>query len=642
VARPGLQTAAYGSWRSELSSERLVRGALGLGQPRLDGGSLYWLEARPEEGGRQCVVRLRGSAIEEVSPPDANVRSQVHEYGGGDYLAAGGRLFFVRFAEPGIQLLDGSGARSVAGSEPGARYADFALSADGIWLVCVEEAPRPEREPANRLVAFHLQDGRRHVVDDSFDFVSSPRFAPGGDRLAYTGWNHPNMPWNGTELRVLAWGARGPAGSSRCVAGGPDESICQPRFSPAGRLTFVSDRSGWWNLSQLDEAGQVCPLLAREAEFGSPQWVFAQSSYDFVAETRILCSYGSGGVQRLAVLDLERGRLRDLAADWTAVDGVRVAGDRACFLGSSASRPRTLCLLSLRDGSVREVRRSSPELLDDAWLSKPEAIEFPSRAGRRAHAFVYRPRNPAFRGPPDALPPLLLKSHGGPTAAAQPTFEPGIQYWTTRGFVVVDVNYAGSTGYGRQYRDLLRGQWGVRDVEDCLAAAEHLVARGIVDPDRLAIRGGSAGGYTTLCALTFHEVFRAGASYYGIGDLEALARDTHKFEAHYTDWLVGPYPESRALYLARSPIHHSQGLSCPVVFFQGLDDRVVPPSQAEAMAAALAARDIPHAHVTFEGEGHGFRQAANIRTALDGELFFYAQVFGFPVEIQPEAVRMRL
>jgi dipeptidyl aminopeptidase/acylaminoacyl peptidase len=637
--RAGRQTAPYGAWRSPLTSDLLVAGGLSLSQPRLDGGEVHWLEGRPAEGGRQVVVRARDGAIQDLSPPGTNVRSRVHEYGGGDYLVAGGALFFVDFAEPGVFRADARGVTRLGGTLAGARYADFALSPDGRWLACVEEEPRPGGEPANRLVAFACAGGERRVIEDAFDFVSFPCFRPDGGAVAYTAWRHPDLPWDATELRLAAWGPRGPAGPARTVAGAPGESIFQPGFSPGGRLTFVSDRTGWWNLEQLRGEARVA-LCPRPAEFGVAQWVFGLSTWAFVDEGTILASFGAGGAQRLARLDLANGALRELALPYGEFQGVRVEGRSACFVAASATRPAAVCRLDLDTGRVGELRSSFAAELEPDLVAEAEALEFASAGGRRAHAFVYAPRHPRCAGPPGERPPLLVKSHGGPTSATTPSLRLAIQYWTSRGFAVVDVNYAGSTGYGRAYRDLLRGAWGVVDVEDCVAAARHLADAGLVDPRRLCISGGSAGGFTTLCALTFHDAFAAGASHYGVADLESLALDTHKFESRYLDGLVGPYPERRDLYVARSPIHHVGRLARPVAFFQGLDDRVVPPSQAEAMVAALAARGIPHAYVTFPGEQHGFRRAENIRTALDGELFFYAQVFGFDVDPKPEAVRL--
>ncbi len=631
---PPVTEKPYGSWPSPITSARVVAGARRLSLPRLDGERVAWLEGRPEEGGRQVVMAaVPGQAPEELSPADVNVRSRVHEYGGGDYLLRDGRLYYVDFASQ--RLFGPEGAIS----EPGPRHADMALSPDGRWLVAVEERPRDGAEPENRIVALPAAGGSPQVVASGHDFVSSPRFSPDGSRLAFTAWSHPDMPWDASALYVVAWGRDGPSGDPRRVAGGAGESVQTPRFAPDGRLTFVSDRSGWWNLHQERDGGvhALCPM---EAEFGRPEWVFGLCGYDFVDDATILCRYGRGGVDRLARLDVASGRLDDLALPYEWFDGVQVADGRAVFLAGSPVRAPEVVCLDLADDSTRTLRHSGPADLDPAVFSRPQPIEFASADGRTAHAFYYPPSNPGVRAPESERPPLLVKSHGGPTGAAHPVLDLRIQYWTSRGFAVVDVNYAGSTGYGRAYRERLRGQWGVADVEDCVAAARDLAGRGWVDGERMAISGGSAGGFTTLCALTFHDVFGAGASHYGIGDLEALARDTHKFESRYLDGLVAPYPEGKAVYEARSPLRATERLSCPVIFFQGLEDEVVPPNQAEAMVAALASRGIPHAYVPFEGEQHGFRRAENIVTALDGELFFYASVFGFEVDVAPEAVRI--
>jgi dipeptidyl aminopeptidase/acylaminoacyl peptidase len=632
--------APYGSWASPLQAGLVARAARRLSQPRLDRDFVYWLEGRPDEGGRQAVVRARGvGGSEDVTPDSANVRTLVHEYGGGDFLIRAGELVYVDLTQTGIQRLGAEGERPLGGTLPHARYADFDLSSDGRWLVAVEEEHREGQEAENRIAVFDLAAGARRVTAAGHDFVSTPRFSPRGDRLAYLCWEHPNMPWDGTTLFVAPFRAGELAGTPRPVAGGRDESIFQPSFSPGGRLTFVSDRSGWWNLYQERESGTVS-LCSRKAEFGLPQWVFGMSTYGFVDEETLLCIYRENGIERLARLELRQGRLVDLSTPLTSFDGLDVAGPRACLIGASATTPPAIYSLDLEGGRLEELCRSFEVDFDPGFLSHPEAIEFPSESGRSAHAFLYRPTHPQQQAPAGERPPLIVKSHGGPTSATSSALELSTQYWTSRGFAVADVNYGGSTGYGRAYRELLRGAWGVVDVDDCTNAALFAASQGIADRERLAVSGGSAGGYTTLCALTFRDVFAAGASHYGVGDLEALARDTHKFESRYLDRLVGPYPERCDLYVQRSPIHHTARLSCPVIFFQGLEDRIVPPNQAEEMVAALAARGIAHAYVAFEGEQHGFRRAENIQTALEGELFFFARVFGFSVDVRPQAVRI--
>ncbi len=637
------QVLPFGSWPTELSADRILAGALRLGSPQIDGGWVYWLEGRPGEGGRQAIVRARpGQAPADVTPSDLNVRTLVHEYGGGDFRVQAGRLVHADMSEQRVWLRDVDDPETGRLlSEGGPRYADFAFSPDGRWLAAVQEAARERDEPENTIVVFDLQASAVPIVLASgHDFVSFPRFSPDGARLVYTAWNHPNMPWDGTRLFERAFGPDGPIGEATLVAGNDDESIFQPGFSPDGILTFVTDRSGWWNFVRIQADGRLERPCPREAEFGKAQWVFGMSTWAYLDAQSILCSVGSGGVDRICRLDLASGELIDLELPYESAVGLAVAGEAACFVAGAPDRATAICHFDLGTGAVVDLRRSFDLAIPEAGLSRPEAIEFETEGGLSAHAFFYPPANPDFTGPDDALPPLLVKSHGGPTAATAPVLNLSIQYWTSRGFAVVDVNYGGSSGYGRAYRERLRGRWGIVDVEDCVNAARQLVKAGRVDLDRLAISGGSAGGYTTLCALTFHDVFRAGASYYGIGDLEALARDTHKFESRYLDGLVGPYPQTADRYRKRSPIHFTDRLGCPVIFFQGLEDKVVPPNQAEAMVEALAKRGIRYAHVTFPDEQHGFRRAEIIRTALEGELYFYAQIFGFETDVHPEGVEI--
>jgi dipeptidyl aminopeptidase/acylaminoacyl peptidase len=630
--------APYGTWSSPLRAARIAAGGRRIGSPRFWRGEPCWLESRPEQGGRVALMGWRGGAARELTPEGANVRSRVHEYGGGELGCAGDALVYVDFAKPGIQRL---GGEPVPATLAGARYVDFAGSPDGRFLLAVEEEHGAgAREPANRLVAFDLLRGRRIVALDGFDFVSSPRFSPDGRRAACLAWNHPRMPWLGTELLLLPWDADGPAGAARRVAGGPAESLFQPEFAPDGRLLVVSDRSGWWNLYRLGEDGALRCVHARAAEFGAAQWGLGMSCYDVVSASEALCAFAASGSQRLARLGLDTGRLEPLALPWCDFEGVRVdrASGRALFVAAGPRSAAALVSLDLASGRWQELARACDDALDPDEIASPEAIRFPSAGGREAHAFLYRPKSARFEGPAAEQPPLVVKSHGGPTGCTSPSLRLAHQFWTSRGFAVVDVNYGGSTGYGRAYRDLLHENWGVVDVEDCANAALFLAREGIVDAALLVASGGSAGGYTTLCLLTFRDEFAAGASHYGIGDLAALARHTHKFEAHYTDWLVGPWPAASARYRERSPIHHTDRLRRPVIFFQGLEDRVVPPAQAEAMAAALAARGVRHAIVRFPGEGHGFRRAEHIQRALEAELWFYGEVLGFPVDSTPAPV----
>lgn len=647
---------AYGSWPSPIDSGVLVAGARVLSAPRIVGDRLYWLERRPSEAGRQVVMGggLAGLVVGgadarlvdpgEASPPGVNVRTRVHEYGGGEYTVWRDWIFFVDDADRRVH-----GGRIGAPARPltpaGAAYADLAISNDGRWLVAIEERPCAGREPENRLIAVELDLGDAsglatasaiRVVAAGHDFYASPTFDPQSRRLVFLAWDHPRMPWQGTWLEQVGWGHDGPAGPVRRLAGGTCESLFQPGFSEAGTLYVVSDRSGYWNLLRVDDAG-TRPVHRLAGELGRPQWVFGLSTWAFLGPAHVLASVTRAGRDALCEIALESGACRERPADFVTVGGVVAGSGFAACVAGSPRHGLALHAWSLADGTPRVVRDGGLPASIEASPSVAEAIEVCLPDGRTTHAFVYAPRSEACEGPPGERPPLLVKSHGGPTSATSAAFDPRIQFWTSRGFAVADVNYAGSSGYGRAYRDALEREWGVLDVADCVAVAESLAAEGRVDPARLAITGGSAGGFTTLCALTFHDVFRAGASHYGIGDLEALVRDTHKFESHYTDWLVGVWPEERARYVERSPIHHADRLHCPVIFFQGLEDRVVPPNQAQAMVEVLARRGIAHAYVPFEGEGHGFRRAENIRTALDGELYFYSRIFGFEA-LRPAAV----
>jgi dipeptidyl aminopeptidase/acylaminoacyl peptidase len=491
----------------------------------------------------------------------------------------------------------------------------------------------------NVLVAIGLAQGDATVLASGDDFYACARVSPDSRQLAWLSWNHPDMPWDGTRLWLAPLRADGTLGHAHCVAGGPDESIFQPSWSPQGELHFVSDRSGWWNLYRLRDAA-VQPLLPMAAEFGAAQWAFAMSTYGHCDDGRIVCTYVQDGRSHLAVLAGDAEGLRTVPTPYCTISDVQVAGDNVVFIGTRVDQGAAIVRWNLALGTGQTLRESSPSDLPAAWVSVAQPLAYATTGGATAHAFYYPPTHPHLRGADGERAPLLVMTHGGPTGSTDAGLRWPVQYWTSRGFGVVDVNYRGSTGYGRAYRRALDGRWGVLDVDDAIAAASHLIERGDADPHRVAIRGSSAGGYTTLCALTFHDFFSAGASHYGIGDLEALARDTHKFESRYLDRLIGPYPQAAALYRQRSPIHHTDRLSRPMILFQGVQDRVVPPAQAEAMFAAVRARGLPVAYLLFDGEEHGFRRAENIMRALEAELYFYGRVFGFapadaiePVEI---------
>jgi dipeptidyl aminopeptidase/acylaminoacyl peptidase len=476
-----------------------------------------------------------------------------------------------------------------------------------------------------------------NILVDGHDFFSSPRLSADGRRLVWLAWDHPNMPWNGTTLYLAELDDTGAvAGEPEIIAGGPEESIFQPEWSPDGdAVIFVSDRSDWWNLYRFELSSRASrPIVPMAAEFGAPQWVFGMSTYAFAGPDRIVCTYSEAGLWRLGIVDLATGTLRTLETPFTQFASVRADREQVVVLAGSPSLPASVVEFDLGTGQHRTLKKAT-DILDQAdlgiagYLSSVEAVEFPTAGGNTAFGLYYDPHNPDYAGPAGEKPPLLVKVHGGPTSAAPSTLNLGIHYWTSRGIAVLDVNYGGSTGFGRAYRDRLHRNWGVVDVDDCINGARFLIERGLVDPKRIVITGGSAGGYTTLAALAFRDFFQGGASHYGVSDAAALARDTHKFESRYMDWLIGAYPEEEALYRERSPLFHAERLSKPVIFFQGDEDAVVPPNQTEAMVDALRSRGTPVGYLLFSGEQHGFRQAANIKRALDAELYFYAiEVFG--------------
>ena len=639
---PKKTIGSYGTWESPITSDLIVADTVGLMEARAVGEDVYWIEIRPQEKGRSVIVRRRPDGrVEEVTPAPFSARTRVHEYGGGAFTVHEDTVYFANFSDQRIyrQRLD---------SEPepitpvGAmRYADMVMAPDGQGMVAVREDHSAEgREAVNTLVWLEPNGGGEgEVLAEGNDFYASPRFDPKGERLAWLSWNHPNMPWDGTDLWVADISSEGVLSPPAKVTGGVTDSIFQPEWSPGGALHFVSDRTGWWNLYRWNsgEPEALCPM---EAEFGRPQWIFGLSTYGFESETRIVAVYEKEGRSHLARLDIESNQLESIPTPHTQIWKIGVEKGSVIMIGGSPDRPSELVRLDLSSDAIEVVRRSNPLLMDDAYLSVPEAIEFPTTGGLTAHAFFYPAKNDGYSAPEGEKPPLLVMSHGGPTSATDTTLNLRIQYWTSRGIAVVDVNYGGSTGYGREYRARLNGRWGLVDVADCINAAQYLIDMGHVDPQRVAIRGGSAGGYTTLAALTFHDFFGAGASYYGVSDLEILARDTHKFESRYLDSMIGPYPERKDLYVERSPVHFVDRLSCPVIFFQGLEDRVVPPNQTELMFDAVRKRGFPTAYVAFEGEDHGFRKAENIKRSLDAELYFYGRVFGFEPADDIEPVRI--
>ncbi len=626
-ATAGPSIAPFGSWRSSIPIDLLVSGLVPLREPALDGQDIYWIEGRPNEGGRQVIVRMNpDGSIVDITPPGVNARTRVHEYGGSAYAVHDGVVFFSNFRDGRLYRQDRGREPRPITPEGQFRYADFEIDDARGRLIGVREDHSGPGEPENSLVSVPLEGGDIAPIAGGSDFYAAPRLSPDGDHLAYLCWDHPNLPWDGTQLRVAHVGSVG-LGHDDLVAGGADEWIAQPRWSPQGILHFVSERTGWMNLYRWVD-GRVEPVAPMPAEFAHADWVFGLSTYGFAGDGGVLAVGRGDGHDRLYVIG-SAGAPSLVDVPFTEMEYVRVAGDWAVFVGGGPIRFQSMVRLALRDGSWTILRRSTSAHLNPADVSVAHHIEFATMGGRTAHALFYPPSNHAFEGPPGELPPLIVTSHGGPTSAASTTLSITTQLFTSRGFAVLDVDYGGSTGYGRDYRKRLEGTWGITDVDDCVAGARHLAEGGLVDPGRLAIRGGSASGYTTLCALAFRGDFRAGVSYFGIGDLETFVAATHKFESRYLDRLIGPYPERADIYRDRSPLSAADRISCPVLVLQGLDDRVVPPSQAEEIVAGLRANNVPFAYLAFEGEDHGFRQGPNIIRSFEAELSFYGQVFGF-------------
>ena len=627
-------TAAFGTWRSPITPESLTDAQVGLGGASIDGGDIYWLESRPEEAGRTVVVRRRadGQTSDDLTPGPFNVRTRVHEYGGGAFAADHGMLLASNFADQRVYRLE-PGRSPLAltpESEKKLRYADFAIDSGRGQAFAVREDHRSGGEAVNVIVRLALDGGENEgrIVASGHDFFAAPRLSPDGRKLAFISWDHPDMPWDATTLWLADVDDDGALGEPQKVAGSDGVSVMQPSFSPGGSLHYVSDQTGWWNLYRLGSNGQE-PICPQAAEFAVPAWAFGQRTYGFLSEDRILAAYSKTGRSHLAIIDRASGRSDPIDLPYTSISGLAIESGEAVMRVGAPDRPAAIIALDPESGRHRVLKTAGTLKISPELISIPEAISFPTEGGNTAYAFYYAPKNPEFESPQGSHPPLIVKSHGGPTGNTSDQLSLAAQFWTSRGFALVDVDYGGSTGYGRAYRERLNGRWGEVDVLDCVHAARHLADAGKADPERLAITGGSAGGFTTLAALTFHDVFSAGASHYGVSDLEALAKETHKFESRYLDNLIGPYPDGADLYRARSPIHHVDGLKSPMIFFQGLEDVIVPPNQAEMMVEALRRKGIPVAYLAFEGEQHGFRQAETIHAVRRAELAFYGRVFGF-------------
>jgi dipeptidyl aminopeptidase/acylaminoacyl peptidase len=641
----GPATAPFGEWESPFPISLLAAGVVSLGEIQAADGVRWWLEGRPAEKGRQVLVRRATDGTEtRLTPEGFNTRTRVHEYGGAAYVADGDLVIVSDFATGRLNRVVAPGELRPLTASRAWRFADLVVDRARNRILAIREDHEPETiarhgEAENSLVAIDLDSGAVSVLASGADYFGAPRLSPDGGRLAWLEWSHPNLPWDGTELRLAQLAADGSIDAVTTVAGGPSDWIAQPRWSPDGVLHFVAEPNGWMNIHRLVD-GRPEVVAELDAEFASPDWIFGLSNYGFLADRSIVAIGRSGSRDRLYRLGPAAGRLDVIDVPFTEMSGLVVDGDRFVLRAASPTSPSAIVELDPATGATTVLRQSTSTAFDTADISSPEPLEFPTTGGRTAFGLFYPPHNRLVRGPNDELPPLIVTSHGGPTSSASAAFQVGMQLFTSRGYAVLDVDYGGSTGYGREYRKRLEGEWGVVDLDDCVNGARWLTERGRVDGERLAIRGGSASGYTTLCAITFSDAFRAGTSYFGIGDLETFVKQTHKFESRYLDRLIGPYPERRDLYHDRSPLNFPERISCPVLILQGAEDRVVPPAQAEQIVDALWERHLPHAYLLFPGEDHGFRSADNIVRSFEAELSFYGQVFGFEPADAIEPIRV--
>lgn len=621
------RTAMCGSWESPLSAARISAAGVRFSQPRIADDYVYWLESRPSENGRSVLVCARqGAAPHYLTPAPFSVRSRVHEYGGGAYTVGDDVIYFVNHDDQQIYRQPVSGGiPQTLTNAPGCRFTDLVIDSKWQGLICVCEDHGDSGQTArNTLVSVSIRGGHIHTLAQGYDFYSSPALSPDGRRLAWLGWNAPLMPWDGCELWLADLNYDGLPENAHRIAGSAEESIFQPQFAPNGILHFVSDRSGFWNIYKhmRDETNAV---THEPMDYGFAQWNFGMSSYGFLADGTLLATRIRDGASELVAIR-SSGKTEILDTRFSQIEHLHAAGQHCAVLAASPTQPARVFF-----GPPEHLVPVSPadDLVPVTCISEPQFIHYPTTDGETAYAWYYPPRNPDYTANKGELPPLLIKCHGGPTAMNGNGLDARIQFWTSRGFAVADVNYRGSSGFGRRYRQSLHGAWGIKDAEDCVEAARHLVARGLADPRRIAISGGSAGGFTVLCALAFHDCFRAGAVYYGLSELESAMRDTHKFEAHYGDSLLGPWPAAREIYRARSPLYAADRIACPVIFFQGLKDKVVPPDQTERMVQALRANDVPVEYLSFPEEGHGFRRRDTLQRTLETELSFYGRIFDF-------------
>lgn len=624
-----MKQAPYGTWRSPLPAADLARSAIALNYLQVAQDVLpYWIESRPSEGGRYVLVTTAAdNGVRELTPPGFNARTRVHEYGGTPYAVGRNAIYFSNFTDQRVYA-HRPGETPAAFTPEGYRYADYDFDKAGERLFCVREDHTGGGEPKNTIVALDPSvGGPGRVLFDKSDFVAYPRVSPDGSRLAWISWNHPDLPWDATTLYVANLMSRGLSGITALPSS--RESIMEPRWDTDGTLYFVSDRSGWWNLYRYKD-NRINTVVTIEADIASPLWTLGQSNYALTGDGRAVMRYTVTARDKLGVVDLAAGKVTPIDLPFVGLSNVQlISPDTAVAIAASPTQEPAVVTLELATGRYTALRAPASVKLDKAFISVAESIEFPTAGGQTAHAFYYPPTHPDFTAPPGEKPPLIVKVHGGPTSHSKPELALATQYWTSRGFALLDVNHGGSSGFGRAYRERLNDNWGIVDVGDVVAAVRYLIADGRIDGKRAAIRGGSAGGFTVLAALAFYDVFRAGANYYGVSDLEALTRETHKFESRYLDRLVAPLPRGKDIYERRAPIRHLENFKSALITFQGAEDKVVPPDQSRAIVSALKAKGVPVAYIEFDGEQHGFRKAESIVRSLESELVFYGQVFGF-------------
>src|SRR3989454_9649004 len=636
------QVVPYGSWKSPITADLLASTYVALDELRVDGDDVYWNELRASDKGRNVIVQRKpDGTLTDITPPGFSARTRVHEYGGGCYLVQNGTVYFSNYTDQRFYRQDPAKAPRPLTPPADMRYADSVFDQKRNRIISIREDHTLKTPQAiNTIVSLDLEnESEGKILVSGNDFYSTPRLSPDGSKLAWLTWNHPNMPWDGTELWIAHVKPDGSLEQAEKIAGGLDESIYQPEWSPDGELYLSSDKTGWWNLHRWHN-NEVEALYPMEAEFGLPQWGFGSHTFVFESQDRIVCAYTKNGPWNLASLNLRKKKLEPIETWINQIDrgNLAVKDGKVFVIGGSATEPSSVIRIDLSSKQTEILHRSREITVDKEYISIPNAIEFPTENGRTAFAFFYPPKNPEYEAPQAEKPPLLVLSHGGPTSASPSTLRYQIQYRTSRGIGVVDVNYGGSTWYGKDYCKRLNDHLGNVDVQDCVNATRYLASRGQADGERLGIRGGSAGGYTTLCALAFTNTFKAGASYFGVSDLELLAKDTHKFESRYLDKLVGSYPERRDIYRARSPIYHVDGISSTLILFQGLEDKVVPPDQSEKIFEAVKAKGLPVAYIAYEWEQHGFRRAENIKRSYEAELYFYSKIFQFNLAEQIDPV----